>query len=432
LLRENVSMQEILTLNRKEQIRLTVFNQVEKKLVTMGKAASLLGLSERQGWRLLSAYRKEGAQGLAHGNRGKKPANAIPEELRQRVWSLATTKYKGFNHLHFHEKLAESEDVFLSRSSIRKILVGSGISSPQKRRSAKHRSRRNRYPMEGMMLQTDGSPHDWLEGRGPELCLIGAIDDATSEVPYAHFQEQEDSKGYILMLRSITLSHGIPLALYHDQHTIFDSPKEKRLSIEEQLEGKKPLTQLGRLMEELGINSISANSPQAKGRIERLWRTFQDRLTSELRLAGAKTEDEANHVLAWFLSQYNRKFIVASKEPGSAYRKPPAVFKPEEYFCYKYPRTVGADNVVQFVHHRLQVLPSLERASYAHCKVEVYGGLNGSLAVYFNGKRLATRPAPLETPRLRELVAAGISKLPYRTKPSPSHPWRGKYRTFVD
>jgi transposase len=423
-------MQEILILNRKEQIRLSVLNQMEKKRLTMSKAASLLGLSERQVWRLLSAYRKEGAQGLAHGNRGKKPTNAIPEELRQTVLSLATTKYQGFNHLHFHEKLAECEEVFLSRSSIRNILVGSGLSSPQKRRPAKHRSRRQRYPMAGMMLQTDGSPHDWLEGRGPALCLIGAIDDATSEVPYAHFQEQEDTKGYILMLKSITLSHGIPLALYHDQHTIFANPKEKRLSIEEQLEGKKPLSQLGRLMEELGINSISANSPQAKGRIERLWRTFQDRLISELRLAGAKNKAEANRVLARFLSEYNRKFTVAPREAGSAYRTPPAGFKPEEYFCYKYPRTIGADNVVQFVHHRLQVLPSLERASYAHCKVEVYVGLKGSLAVYFNGKRLETKPAPLEAPRLRELVAVGSSG--YHPKPSPSHPWRGKFRTFID
>ena len=425
-------MQEILILNRKEQIRLTVLNQTEKNQLTMSKAASLLGLSERQVWRLLRAYRKEGAQGLAHGNRGRKPTNAIPEELRQTVLSLAATKYKGFNHLHFQEKLAECEEICLSRSSIRNILVGSGISSPQKRRPAKHRSRRARYPKEGMLLQTDGSSHDWLEGRGPELCLIGAIDDATSEVPSAHFREEEDTKGYILMLKSITLSHGIPLALYHDQHTIFDNPKEKRLSIEDQLAGKRPLSQLGRLMEELGINSISANSPQAKGRIERLWRTFQDRLISELRLAGAKTKDEANRVLAGFLPQYNRKFTIPAREAGSAYRNPPAGFRPEKYFCYKYPRTVGADNVVQFIHHRLQVLPSLERASYARCKVEVYVGLNGSLAVYLSGKRLETRPAPLEAPRLRELVGVGSSSLVYHPKPSPSHPWRGKFRKFTD
>jgi transposase len=416
-------MKEILTLNRKEQSRLVLLNEVVDKRLTLDKAALLLELSPRHLWRLLSAYRKEGASALAHGNRGKKPVNTINQTIQRQVLELARSKYSGFNQQHFTEKLAECEEIVLSRSSVRRILLKEGIRSPHKRKSPKHRSRRVRCPKEGMLLQTDGSPHDWLEGRGPELCLIGAIDDATSEVPYAHFQDQENTKGYLLMLRSITFSHGIPMAFYHDQHTIFDSPKEKRLSIEEQLEGKKPATQLGRLMEELGINSISANSPQAKGRIERLWRTFQDRLISELRLAGAKTRSEANLVLARFLPQYNQKFTVPAREAGSAYRKPPADLKPEEYFCYKYPRIVGADNVVRFAHHRLQILPSLYRASYAHCKVEVYWGLNGSLTVYLNGKRLETKPAPLEASQLRKPVAAGKRLLPSHVRSSPSHPW---------
>ena len=142
--------------------------------------------------------------------------------------------------------------------------------------------------------------------------------------------------------------------------------------------------------------------------------------------------EEANRVLAWFLPRYNRKFTVAAREAGSAYRKPLAGFNPEEYFCYKYPRTVGADNVVRFAQHRLQVLPSLERASYARCKVEVYCGLNGSLEVFLSGKRLETKPAPLEAVKLREPVAAGISSVPYHPKPSLSHPWRGRFRTFID
>jgi hypothetical protein len=150
-----------------------------------------------------------------------------------------------------------------------------------------------------MLLQIDGSPHDWLEGRGPQLSLIGAIDDATGKVPYALFQEQEDTRGYFLMLREITLKKGIPLALYHDRHSIFELPPNKLPSIEEQLEGKIPLTQFGRLMEELGITSISANSPQAKGRIERLWGTFQDRLVSELRLAGAKYLSINNYIISY-------------------------------------------------------------------------------------------------------------------------------------
>ncbi len=198
------------------------------------------------------------------------------------------------------------------------------------------------------------------------------------------------------------------------------------------MEDKRPLTQVGRLMEELGITSISANSPQAKGRIERLWGTFQDRLTSELRLAGSKTIDEANQVLARFLPEYNLKFGIEAREPGSAYRQLPEGFKPEEFFCFKYKRTVGADNVVRFYQHRLQIQPSKDRLSYARCKAEIHRRLDGTLAVYYQGKCLDTVPASLEPAKLRELVLAG-SKTPHRyNKPAPDHPWFGIHRKFVD
>lgn len=157
-----------------------------------------------------------------------------------------------------------------------------------------------------MLLQADGSRHDWLEGRGPYLSLIGAIDDATGKVPYALFRDEEDAQGYFLLLKEIVASHGIPLALYHDRHGIFQrSPKEAE-TIEEQLEGKRKPTQFGRLMEELDIVSIPSRSPQARGRIERLWGTFQDRLVSELRIAGARTREEANRVLWDFLPGITR------------------------------------------------------------------------------------------------------------------------------
>jgi hypothetical protein len=280
-----------------------------------------------------------------------------------------------------------------------------------------------------MLLQTDGSPHDWLEGRGPELCLIGAIDDATNDVPYAYFQESEDTKGYMLMLKDITLKHGIPLALYHDQHSIFEVNRDTEAGLEEQLAGSKPLTQMGRLLTELGINSIAANSPQAKGRVERLWKTFQDRLTSELRLAGANDLETANLVLKSFLLDYKRRFTVSPSETGSPYRKIEADFKPDEYFCYKYPRTVGSDNVVRFVNHRLQILPNQERSSYARCKVQVYAGLDGNMAVYYENQCLNTCPAPLEPTRLR--VSRQSTPRIYSKVPS-NHPWRGKFRTYFD
>ena len=425
-------MKEEVTLNRKEQHRVIVLNQIETKRLTVDKAAMLLEVTPRQVWRLLADYRREGTSAIAHGNRGRKPVNIIEDGLREQVIELARYKYYGFNQQHFTEKLADKEGINLSRSTVRRILLTKGIRSPQKRRAPKHRSRRERYPQEGQLLQTDGSPHDWLEGRGPELCLIGAIDDATNDVPYAYFQEREDTKGYMLMLKGIILKQGIPLALYHDRHSIFEVARDKEASLDEQLAGSKPLTQMGRLLSELGINSIAANSPQAKGRVERLWKTFQDRLTSELRLAGANSRETANQILKSFLPEYNQHFRVSPRETGSAYRKPEADFKPDEYFCYKYPRTVGSDNVVRFVNHRLQILPNPARASYARCKVQVYAGLDGNLAVYYGNQCLDTCPAPLESTRLRIPFPVGQSAPRIYPKPLSSHPWRGKFKTYFD
>jgi transposase len=416
---------ENVTLNRREQQRLQVLNEVNLGKLSLKQAAVLMDISLRHTKRLMAGYRQRGAEALAHGNRGRLPYNKIDPAIREQVVGLAKVKYRGFNHQHFSEKLEEQEGIPLSRSTVRRMLLEAGIASPRQRRAPKHRSRRERYPKSGMLLQTDGSPHDWLERRGPKFCLIGAIDDATSEVPYAYFQYQEDSEGYIRMLREITHSHGIPLALYHDQHSIFELSQDKIPSLEDQLAGKRPLTQLGRLMEELGIHSISAESPQAKGRVERLWNTFQDRLVSELRLAGACSMTEANQVLAQFLPEYNRKFTVPARESGSAYRKPGQDFKPEEYFCFKYRRVVGIDNVVRFGEQRLQILPTNHRQSYARCQVEVQLGLDNSLTIYFEKQPLKTQPAPLEAAVLRKpLVAAKPASQRQPVKPTASHPWK--------
>jgi transposase len=412
-------------LNQKEQNRLQVLNEVNLRRVSIRQAATIMEVSLRHAKRLLARYRKEGAKVLAHGNRGHLPYNAIDVTIREQVIELAKAKYKGFNQQHFSEKLDEKESIPLSRSTVRRILLKAGIASPQKRRAPKHRSRRERYPMSGMLLQTDGSPHDWLEGRGSKMCLIGAIDDATSEVVYAYFQPVETTAGYIRMLRAITYSHGIPLALYHDCHGIF-RVNDHQITLDEQLAGKSPQTQMGRILDELGINSISANSPQAKGRVERLWKTFQDRLVSELRLVGASNESESNHVLKEFLPDYNRRFTVQAREAGSAYRQPKPEFKADQVFCYKYSRVVGIDNVVQFGQQRLQILPSAYRQSYARCRVEVQAGLDGTLAICYEGQILKTRPAPLEAPVLRKQNSTPVSVNENNlTDLTPAfHPWR--------
>jgi len=432
-------MQEMLTLNRREQRRLQILNEVEGGGLNMREAAEMMVLSLRQVRRLRGAYRIEGAEGLAHGNRGRRPRNAVDVEVVRQVVSLARERYRGVNQQHLTELLEEEQQIQLSRSTVRRVLLEMGIRSPRTRRAPKHRSRRERKPREGMLLQVDGSPHDWLEGRGPRLCLVGAIDDATSHVPCAVFRRQEDIQGYFTVLRQVVKTKGVPLSLYHDKHTIFVSPKKEVETVEEQLAGKRRLTQVGRALDELGITPIPANSPEAKGRIERLWRTFQDRLVSELRLANARTLDDAEAVLRRFLPRYNRRFVVPAAEPGSAYRPVDPGLDLATVFCLKHMRTVGRDNVVRFKGRRLQILPSHGRMSYARIRVEVHERMNGSLAIYHQGMRLSTTSAPLEAPALRVAASHHVeddttrelqttSNRPNHHKPAPNHPWRRPFK----
>ena len=383
-----------LTLTTKEQSRIQVLNGVIEGKVTVVQSAKLMGVSERHAWRLLAAYREEGVAAVAHGNRGRKPSTTTCPSIQQRVMELAKGPYAGLNHTHLTEMLAEREGVALSRSTVRRMLLAGGVPSPHRRRAPKRYRRRERYPQEGMLLQIDGSRHDWLEGRGPYLTLVGAADDATGTVPFALFRRQEDAQGYMLMLRETIEHHGVPLALYSDRHGIFQrSPKEPE-SLAEQLRGRRDPTQFARALEELDIGLILAHTPQAKGRIERVWGTFQDRLVSELRLAGATTIDQANNVLWDFLPRFNRQFGVPAAEPGSAYRQPPDGLCLDAVLCFKYIRTVANDNTVRFNGHTLQLMSNEHRASYARATVEVQERLDGTIVVVHQGRTLATEPAP--------------------------------------
>ena len=228
------------------------------------------------------------------GNRGRSPNHKVSEEMRARVVELGSDRYAGFNHTHLTEELGRHEGIALSRSTVRRILSSAGIRSPRKRRRPKHRVRRERYGQEGMLLQVDGSRHDWLEGRGPYLTLIGAVDDATGTIPHALFREQEDAHGYFLLLERIITDRGTPLALYSDHHGIFQRSPADTESLEEQLADERSPTQFGRAMRELGIESVLAQSPQAKGRVERMWGTLQDRLVSLMRLEDTRCIEDAN------------------------------------------------------------------------------------------------------------------------------------------
>ena len=316
-------------------------------------------------------YRKEGAAALAHGNRGRRANNSIPEEARTQVVALARTRYARVNHTHLTELLAEREEIVLGRSTVRRILVGAGMASPRRRRPPLHRVRRQRMSQEGMLVQVDGSVHAWLEERGPRCTLLLAIDDATSTVPYALFRHEEDTHGYFLLMQELIRRCGVPLALYSDRHAVFKYVPGSHQS--------PAPTQFGRAMAELGVEQIFARSPEAKGRVERANGTFQDRLVTELRLAGARTISEANQVLWAFLTRFNKRFGVPPAQSTNAYRSPDPDLNLAGILCFKHSRKVARDNTVKYNWHTLQLLPSSERSTYVGAHVVVQERLDGKL-----------------------------------------------------
>jgi transposase len=374
------------TLTMQDEKRLDVIQRVYRGDLTVVQAALVMGVSERQCYRVKARVGKAGAKGVVHGNRGRACKRKTEEKTVRRVVELARGKYQGFNDHHLTEKLEEQEKIKLCREKVRQLLRAHGIGSPKKRRGIKHRSRRERRASEGMMLQVDGSPHDWLQGRGPRLCLIGAIDDATNKVMGALFVQAESSWGYFKLFSEIFREHGLPQSIYTDCHSVFWTDREPTL--DEQLINRKPTTEVGRGLEELGVTLILAHSPQAKGRIERLWNTFQDRLVSELRLAGAKTVQQATVVLDRYLPVHNRKFAKPAKAQP-AWRKLSAV-KIERALCFKQQRTVAKDNTVSFEGTVLQIPKTSPFRSHANKRIDVHVLLDGAVEFFYKTEKIAT------------------------------------------
>jgi transposase len=371
--------------------RLDAVKRVRGGLLTAAVAAVMLGLSERHVYNLCRAVAERGARGVVHGNTGCAPPNRIDEKVRKRIVKLMRTKYAGFNDQHFTEKLTEVEKVRVSRVSVRRILRAAGIGAVRKRRPPKHRRRRDRKPQAGLMILWDGSRHDWLEGRGPMLCLMGAIDDATGELlPGAHFVDQECSAGYLRVLKAIAREKGLPWSAYMDRHSSLKRT-DNHWTLEEELRGAQDPTQVSRALEFLDIEIIYALSPQAKGRVERLWGTAQDRLCSELRLAGAKTVAEANAVLERYRPDHNRRFAVPPQNAQHAWRPVRRGVDLERICSFFYEATVGNDNAVRLSGTVIDIPPGPGGRSYAKARTEVRQLLDGSWCVYVKGVLVATR-----------------------------------------
>jgi transposase len=441
--------EDTITMTMRDQRRAQLLTRVLAGTLTLREAAHVMGISLRQARRLKGAFDREGPVALVHGNRGRSSPRQTEAAIGQAVVEHYRTTYSGCNLQHFTELLAEREGIPLSVATVRRLLKAAGLGSPKTRRVPAHRARRERVAAAGMLLQLDASPFRWLGPDGPRWSLVSAVDDATSAPVAAVFREQEDAAGYMLLLREIVQTQGIPAAVYHDRHGIFQRSARQHSSLEEDLAGAPFPTQVSRLLAELGVASISAHSPQAKGRVERPWRTHQDRLVAELRLAGVQTLEEANAFLPGYLARYRTRFAVAPRSAESAYVPMGPETDLERLFCFKYTRKVAPDNTIRFAGQVLQIPPGPDRLSYARVVVEVHERLDQSLAVRYQGCQLLIVPAPTDSSAplrargqvtQRPELAALPQPLPdpapvpvvasprSRPKPAPDHPFRKSFK----
>ena len=374
-------------LTMKEMNRLRVLQGYMDGKVVIEEAARILKRSLRSVYRMLAKVREKGPEGVLHGNRNKLSPRRVPEATRRKVIELALGRYRDINDTHLCEILGEAEGVAIGRETLRGILRKEGIPSKRKVKRRKYRSRRERKEAFGMMLQIDASPHDWLQGRGPWLTLVGAKDDATGYV-WAHFEEAETTWGYLDLMGEVISTHGVPLSLYADRHSIFHTTREPTLI--EQLKDVVPLTQFGRAMEELGISVMKAWTPQAKGRIERQWGVFQDRLVAELRIAKAHTLEQAGELLKRFLKKYNQRFCRLPKQSAAVFRKAPAKAVLHNILCLKETRMVKKDHTVSFDGLVLQIPFCKRYPCIADRQVDVRQYRDGYLEIVYRGAIVAS------------------------------------------
>jgi hypothetical protein len=395
-----------LRVSQKEIHRMHVVRLTMEGRETVGRGAKLLGISPRQMKRLRRQLKAGGAKGLLHGNRGKAPWNKTASEKIKQVLELARGRYPGLNDTHLAEKLKEREKIVLSRPTVRTILRGAGIAAVRKRGVKRHYKRRERRAQEGALLLWDGSPHHWFGEQPGQYNLTAVIDDATGALLHGVFTLEEDAQSYLLCLRAILLEKGIPLGLYMDRHGIFRR-NDDHWTVEEQLAGEQTPTQVGQALRELGIEAIFALSPQAKGRIERLFNTLQDRLIQELKLAGISTPQQGTGFLNGpFKADFNARFAKAARERQVAWRPLPKGVDVDRICSFRYQATVGNDNAVRLGGIILDIPPGPRHRGYGKTRVEVRHLLDGRWRVYGKDQLLleTTPPAvqaPLRTLRRR-------------------------------
>jgi hypothetical protein len=376
-------------LQRMHVVRLTLEGRE-----SVERGAELLGISARQFKRLRKKVRERGVEGVLHGNRARKPWNRTVIEMIKKILQLARGRYRGLNDTHLTEKLREKESVRLSRATVRRILRQGGVAAARKHRAKRHYKRRERKAQEGELLLWDGSPHRWLGEQGPQWTLVVVMDDATGALLHGVFSEQEDAQSYLTCLKHLLLEKGIALAIYMDRHGIFKR-NDDHWTVEEELAGERIPTQVGLALKSLGVEPIFALSPQAKGRVERLFETLQDRLVSELRLAGIRTRDQATaFVNGPFKSDFNRRFSKPPQQTQPAWRKVPRGLDLDRICSFRYEATVGNDNAVRVAPVILDIPEGPRHRGYAKQRVEVRHLLDGRWRVYLKDELLLETDKP--------------------------------------
>lgn len=400
-------------MSTKELRRIQVIEQVLEKKIKQVEAAEVLGVSDRQIRRLVKRVEAEGVHALVHRSRGRCSNRAIDGRTKARIFRLYEARYSDFGPTLAAEKLAERDRIAISDETLRLWLLGAGITH-FKRRARRHRRWRERKKHPGQMVQMDGSHHDWLEGRGPASVLMGYIDDATGEV-FARFYEYEGTIPAMDSFKGYARRYGIPMSVYLDQHSTYKSTAKP--TIEEQLQGVEPMSQFERALDELGVEVIHADSPQAKGRIERLFGTFQDRLIKEMRLAGIKTIEEANRFLQGYLPIYNRRFSVKPVEAVDLHRRSPPGRDLEGSLCLKVQRVLRNDFTVAYNGKLYQI----EEATRAK-KVTMEERLDGTVRITHQGQPLRYRE--ITSRPVRPQAPVEKTRTPQTPQPSSDHPWR--------
>lgn len=413
---------ELVTLTTKEIRRLEVLQALAAGALRQTEGARILNLSIRQLKRLWRRYRTAGAAGLASARRGRTPNNAVAPGLKAQALELYRTHYADFGPTFAAEKLQQRDGIRLNRETLRRWLIAEGLwhAQPRPKRARPPRARRKCF---GELVQIDGSPHNWFEARGPRCTLLLAIDDATGRIGAARFAPAETTNAYFLLFEQYFQVNGLPEAFYSDRHSIFriNTP----LTEERQ-------TQLARAVQELGIELICANSPQAKGRVERANRTFQDRLVKEMRLRAISDIDAGNAYLPEFLAEHNRRFARVPALEFDAHRDAAGIDL-DRILCQRAERTLTKNLTIQMGDCIYAIeAPQIRNTLRAGVRVQLHLKRDGQLTITHNGRtltyrlaqRLERNPAIVNAKELAERPPKPRSMPQKAHKPKPDHPWR--------